>query len=284
MTPAALLALLAGVCAVLGAWEALAAVEHGRLPSALARAAEPLLRAGREGRAPTAAERRRLGLLAAASLFAGGWLLCGPRAGVLVALGGPAFVLALVRARRRRYAEDVGRGAPGCARALADALGAGHSVPGAVTQAAPLLPGPAGRELRGLAAALAFGEPLEAVLEDLRRRIRHPAWDALVAAVLLQRDAGGDLAGLLRELAGALEAGDRSRRDARAVTAQARFTAWLVAALPLGTAVLAEAASPGFLARLVSHPLSAYCVVLAAALQMLALVCIRRLARPEAWA
>jgi tight adherence protein B len=283
VTLATLLALAAGVAGVLGAWEALVALERARLPSALALAAQPLVRAGREGHAPTAAERRRLALLAAASLLAGGWLLAGPAAGVLAALAGPALVLAAVRARRRRYAEEVGRGAPDCARALADALGAGHSVMGAIAQAAPALPGPAGRELRDVAAALALGEPLDVVLEALRRRARHPGWDAIVAAILLQREAGGDLAGLLRELAAALEAADRTLRDARAVTAQARFTAWLVAGLPLGAAVLAETTSPGFITGLVGNPISAYCMLAAALLQLIALVCVRRLARPEAW-
>ncbi len=130
---------------------------------------------------------------------------------------------------------------------------------------------------------LALGEPLDAVLEALRRRARHPGWDAIVAAILLQRDAGGDLAGLLRELAAALEAADRTLRDARAVTAQARFTAWLVAGLPLGAAVLAETASPGFVTGLVRNPISAYCMLAAVVLQAIALVCVRRLARPEAW-
>jgi tight adherence protein B len=283
VSAAALLALAAGVAAVLGAWEALVAVEGARLPARLARAAAPLARAGREGHAPTAAERRRLALLAAATLLAGGWLLAGLPAGLLAALTGPAVVLGLVRARRRHYAEEVGRGAPACARALADALAAGHSVPGAIAQAAPALPGPAGHELRDAAAAFALGEPLDAVLERLRCRAHHPGWDAIVAAILLQRDAGGDLAGLLRELAGALEAAERSLRDARAVTAQARFTAWLVAGLPLGTALLAETASPGFIAGLVNRPLSAYCVGLAAMLQIVALVCIRRISRPQVW-
>jgi tight adherence protein B len=137
--------------------------------------------------------------------------------------------------------------------------------------------------LRDAAAAFALGEPLDAVLEGLRRRARHPGWDAIVAAILLQRDAGGDLAGLLRELAAALEAADRSLRDARAVTAQARFTAWLVAGLPLGAALLAETASPGFVTGLTRNPLALYCVVMAAVLQVVALLCVRRLARTEAW-
>ena len=65
------------------------------------------------------------------------------------------------------------------------------------------------------------------MLERLRLRAGCRAWDTLIAAILLQRDAGGDLPALLRDLAAALEAADRLERDARTARAQARFTAWL---------------------------------------------------------
>jgi tight adherence protein B len=113
----------------------------------------------------------------------------------------------------------------------------------------------------------------------LRERARSHAWDTLTAAVLLQRDAGGDLAALLRELAASGEAADRAQRDARAATAQARFTAWLVLGLPLAGAVLTELASPGFAASLVANPLSTWLAAMAALLQFTALACIARLTR-----
>src|SRR5206468_3222248 len=106
-----------------------------------------------------------------------------------------------------------------------------------------------------------------------------PVYDTLVAAVLLQRAAGGDLAGLLRELAASFEASARLARDARAVTAQARFTGVLVAGLPALAAVVAELAQPGFLLGLLRFPPSAILLVLAAILQALGLVAVRRLAR-----
>ena len=102
--------------------------------------------------------------------------------------------------------------------------------------------------------------------------------------MLVQRDAGGDLPALLRELAVSQEAAARSDGDARAATAQARFTARLVAGLPAVAVVLAELASPGFAAGLVSNPLSLILLVLAAGLQLTALVAVhtisRRLAAP----
>jgi tight adherence protein B len=137
----------------------------------------------------------------------------------------------------------------------------------------------AGAELRLTAAALAAGESTEAALEALRRRAGSRPWDTLVAAVLLQREAGGDLPGLLRELAASLEAAERTEGDARAVTAQARFTAQLVGGLPVLAVVLAELGSPGFAGRLVSNPLSAVLVVLAVVLQGMAFSAVRGITR-----
>jgi tight adherence protein B len=274
----ALLAFGAGAAGVIGAWEALGAVEGTRVAAAIGRVSEPVGRAAREGREPTGPERRRLALLATAALLAGGWIAGGAILAILAAVAGPALVLAVVRARRRRYAAELRRGAPAAARALADALSAGHSVRGAITAAAPGLPGPAGHALRAAAAGLALGDATEAALERLRSRAGSPAWDTIVAGILLQRDAGGDLAGLLRDLGGSLEAAERLEREARTATAQARFTARIVVVLPLAAALLAELGSPGLLASLLAQPASATLVAIAAALQLTALVAIRRLA------
>jgi tight adherence protein B len=269
------------VLGVLAAWELIVAVSGGAGAGALARLLGPLRRAGALGQAPTAGERRRLAALAAATMLAAGWIVGGPPAAALLAAGGPAAASALLRARRRRWRARLAASAPAIARALGDALAGGHSIRGAIAEAAAGggVPGPAGRELRAAAHALALGEPTEAALERLRRRADAPAYDTLVAAVLLQRDAGGDLAGLLRELAGSLEVATRVARDAHAVTAQARFTGTLVAILPAGAAALAELAQPGATAALLATPLTATMVVAALALQVAGLLTIRRLAR-----
>jgi tight adherence protein B len=98
-----------------------------------------------------------------------------------------------------------------------------------------------------------------------------------VAAVLLQREAGGDLAGLLRALAAELEAARRAEADARALTAQARFTALIVGGLPAGALVLAELGAPGTIAGVFANPLAAALAVLALLLEAVAIACIRRL-------
>jgi tight adherence protein B len=149
----------------------------------------------------------------------------------------------------------------------------------AIGEAAGGLAGAAGHELRRTAGELAAGARTDDALDAMRRRARSSGMEALVAACLLQRRAGGDLARLLRDSARALEDQARLEGEVRAATAQARFTALIVVLLPLGGGLLAELASPGWFAALWSSFLTAWLVGIALVLQALAAVLMSRFAR-----
>ncbi|HEX5922633.1 MAG TPA: type II secretion system F family protein [Baekduia sp.] len=289
-----LLAAAAAMLGVFGVWEALAIVEQLRPAQAVGRALTPLRLAGRVGRAPTVPERRRLAMVGAGTLLAAGWLVTGPAVGALLGAAGPAAVGPLLAARRRRWRRALGDGAPAVARALADALAGGHSIRGALgalgtgagsSGASPAgdrtdgLSGAAGAEMRIVAHRLALGVPTETVLIALRDRAAHPAWDTLIAAILLQRTAGGDLAALLRSIAESAEHARRVEADARGLTAQARATARLVAGMPCVALALGELLVPGTLGALLADPRSRLLLLAGAALAAAALVAIGRIAR-----
>ncbi|MEA2468227.1 MAG: tight adherence protein [Thermoleophilaceae bacterium] len=245
----------------------------------VAELAEAPLRLGRDGRSPGARERRRLLAAGASVAFVAGLVLVGPGAGLVLACAGPWLVARVLAAARERYRRGVEAGAAGVALALADALGGGHSVRGAVGEAARGLSGAPGQELRRVARELALGAPTDVALEAMRARARSHGIDTIVAACLLQRRSGGDLARLLRDCSRALEDQERLDRDARAATAQARFTGLIVVMLPLGGALLAELASPGYLRSLAGSFLTAWLAGLALVMQGVAAVLIRRLGR-----
>jgi tight adherence protein B len=245
----------------------------------LAGLADVLVRTGREGRDPGAVERRRLLLAGALVAFLGGLAVAGPLPGLCLAAGGPWLVSRALRARRERYRRAVDGGAAQMAVAIADALGGGHSLRGALEEAAGSVDGAAGHELRRAGAELAAGATTEGALESMRARVRSPRVDAIVAACLLQHRAGGDLARLLRHSARSMEEQARLEAELRAATAQARFTGLLVALLPLGGALLAELASPGWFASLWRSFLTAWLVGIALILQLVAAVAMRRLGR-----
>jgi tight adherence protein B len=285
VTAATLLAFAAaaaglGACVELGGGLPVALAERGpRAARAVAGLVDVLVRLGREGRTPGTAERRRLLLAGSLGAFMLGAGVAGAPAGIVLAAAGPWTVARVLQARRRRYRRAVCAGVAQMALALADALGGGHSLRGAIAEAAGGVDGPAGHELRRAAAELAAGATTEQALENLRSRAPSARLDALVAACLLQRRAGGDLARLLRESARAMEDQGRLEDEARAATAQARFTGLIVVLLPLGGGLLAELASPGWFAGLWSSFVTAWLVGIALVLQVTAALLMRRLAR-----
>jgi tight adherence protein B len=276
-------ALLPLAGAVAGGLAALAAREGLLASPAAARwlrlALEPLRRAGREGYAPSTAERRRLAALGAAAALLGGWLVAGAAVAVPLGVAGPALVGWVVARRRRRYRRAVERALPGVAAAIADSLAAGRSLRASLPGAAAAVDGPAAVELARLGAELELGAATAEAVAGWRQRLRSARVDAFAAALLSQRRSGGDLAALLRRFAAAAAERDRAADDARSATAQARFTGLLVVAMPSGGALFAELIQPGFLAKVLGSPASAALVGLAGALQLAGFAAIHRLAR-----
>jgi len=271
------------VGAAAGGLAALAAREAVLATPAAARwlrlALEPLRRAGEEGYIPSTRERRRLAAVGAAVALLSGWFLAGAIAAVPMAVVGPALAGWIVSSRRRRYRRAVERALPEVAAAVADSLAAGRSLRASLPAAASSVDGPAGVELARLGAELDLGAPTVAAIGGWRRRIRSPRVDAFAVALLSQRRAGGDLAGLLRRFADGAAERDRAADDARSATAQARFTGLLVVAMPSGGALFAELIQPGFMLEVLSAPVSAVLLSLAAALQAAGFVAIKRLSR-----
>ncbi len=276
-----LLPALAGAAA--GGLLALAAREALLASPAAARwlrlALEPLRRAGREGYAPSTVERRRLAALGTGAAILAGWFLAGPALALPLSIGGPAAAAWAISSRRRRYRVAVERSLPEVAIAIADSLSAGRSLRASLPAAATSLDGPPASELARLGAELDLGAATAATVEGWRRRMRSQRVDAFAAALLSQRLAGGDLAGLLRRFAAGAAERDRVAEDAHSATAQARFTGLLVVAMPSGGALFAELIQPGFIARLLGSPPSAVLLALAAALQVAGFVAIKRLSR-----
>ena len=269
--------------AAAGGLAAVAAREAVLATPALARwmraTLEPVRRAGREGYAPSAEERRRLATLGTVALLAAGAVLLGPGPAPFLALAGPALAAAALRRRRERYRRSVDRGLGEVALAVADALSGGRSLRAALAGAPAGLEGPPAVEMARLRADLELGRPTAEALRRLRERVRSARADALCAALVSQHLAGGDLAGLLRRFAASSAQRDRAVADARSATAQARFTGMLVAAMPAGAALFAELIEPGFVGGLLAEPASAVLLALAATLQLCGFLAIARLSR-----
>lgn len=210
------------------------------------------------------------------------WLVVGL---LLLAVAAPVGVVGaavmFVGSADRRHLARVEEQLPGVAVQLAAGLGAGLSLRQALTRAARDAPEPAREELAQVVRELELGGRIEGALEGAAARL--PAHDLriMVTAILVQRRTGGNLARALATLADRLEERGRLARELRGATAQARMTAWLVAALPVGGGVMAEIAAPGTLARILGSGPGPVLLATSALLYALGVVLIRRIGRVE---
>ena len=271
-----LLGALAGCLAVLALRELLGA--STLFSEWLKGAIEPLRRARGEGYLPTSAERWRLGLLGGVAAVIAGWYVGGPMAGIPMAAAGPLLAGWAVRRSRARYRRAIERSLPDVARAIADSLSAGHSPRGALGAASVSLEGPASSEFERVRHSLELGNPTGEAVRALADRFRSPRVDAFATALVSQRTAGGDLASLLRRFADGAAERDRVAEDARSATAQARFTGYLVVAMPVGAALFTELIASGFIGSLLTSPAAIAMVGLACLLQAGGFILISKLA------
>jgi tight adherence protein B len=196
------------------------------------------------------------------------------------AAAGVALIAAAILASAdRRHAERLEGQLPGVARQLSGAVGAGLSLAQALARAAADAPEPAGGELRRVADELALGARVEDALGALAERVSSHDLRVMVTAILVQRRSGGNMARALAGLADRLDDRARLSRELRGATAQARMTAWMVAALPVAGGAMAELAAPGTLARTLGGGMGPVLLAASASLYAVGAVWIRRIGR-----
>ncbi len=239
----------------------------------------PLRRAGGEGRDATRRERRRLQAAFAAASMPIAFTVADPIPAICLTTAAGLLAPRALVWRRERYARRLGEGSSAAAVRIADSLASGHTTRAAIGAAATQLRGPIGRELCRVAADLELGETTNAALGNFRERAASRRVDLLVSAVLLQHRSGGNLAALLRDVAAALDDQERLEAEARAETAQARFTSTVVLVMPFCLLALYELLSPGTVGRVLGSGLGASLVGAAAVLQAAGALMVRRLAR-----
>jgi tight adherence protein B len=241
----------------------------------------PLRRAGAEGRDATRTERRRLQAAFAIGSLPVALAMADPLPAACLATASSLLAPRALVWRRERYTRRLGEDAAAAATRIADALATGHTARAAIAVAAGELQGPIGRELGRVASDIELGAPTDGALAAFRDRAGSRRVDLLVAAIRLQRRSGGNLAALLRDVAAGLDDQARLEAEARAETAQARFTSTVVLAMPFCLLGLYELLSPGTVGRLAGSPVGASLLGAAVLLQATGAILVRRLASVE---
>ena len=154
--------------------------------------------------------------------------------GILVPLGIRWFVGARVDRKRRKFGDDL----PDNLDVLAQSLRAGHSLVGALSVVSETADEPTKSEFARVVSDEQLGVPLDDALTTCVQRMSNRDLDQVAVVALIQRDAGGNAAEVIDQVAENVRTRQELRRLARTLTAQGRMARWILTALPIGVFVM----------------------------------------------
>lgn len=214
----------------------------------------------------------------AAALGASAFILSGRLLPMLLAAGAGLvfpylYVQRLKKRRIRRFEEQF----PEAIDLLGRSIRAGHAFPTGLKVVAEESPDPMGTEFRQIFEEQKFGLPLEDSLLGLADRIDLVDVRIFVTAILIQREVGGNLAEILDNIAYTIRERFTLQRQIRVYTAQGRLTGYILAAMPILLGLAITALNPTYMQILFEEPMGRALIALAAILQFMGFMIIRRI-------
>ena len=125
------------------------------------------------------------------------------------------------------------------------------------------------------------GIPIDVSLTTIAAEERNRHLDIIASALALHAQHGGSLTDILVAVLESIEEEDRLRRDLLTLTADARLSANVLLAMPIGALVITSLLSPGYATPLIASSAGRFMSVSGAVLGMLGVLWLRHLAQPE---
>ena len=163
-----------------------------------------------------------------AGLFTTSWIAAG--IGFLVVLLLVAAAMQFAGTREKRIFE---RQLPDTLTLLSTSLRAGYSLLQAVEAVAAEAPQPTAREFGRAIAEARLGRPVVDTMGAIAERMRSEDFTWAVMAIEIQREVGGNLAEVLQTVADTMRQRNRLKGEIRALTAEGRLSAIVLALLPI---------------------------------------------------
>ena len=170
----------------------------------------------------------------------GGNLLLG-MVGLLAGIFLPWIYLGFKRSRRVKAFNSQ---LAGCLQLMAGSLKAGLSLAQALDTVVREGQEPLSGEFRRALVETRLGVAIEDALESIGERMESDDFEWTVMAIRIQREVGGNLAELLLNVAGTLREREYLRRQVKALSAEGRFSAYILLAMPPGVIAVHDAGQP----------------------------------------
>ncbi|MDX2032880.1 MAG: type II secretion system F family protein [Blastocatellia bacterium] len=198
--------------------------------------------------------------------------------GTLVVMSIPYMYVA--NRRRRRFYTFLEQ-LPDALELMVRSLQAGHSFSSALQMVATEMPEPIAREFGKTYEEQNLGLNIKSALENLVERVPILDLKLCVTAVLIQREIGGNLSEVLRNISHTIRERFRIQGEIRVKSAQARLSGYIVSALPFFMFFWINVVNPGYMKSMYDHPWGVYILGAGVLMQMVGWLIIRKIVAIE---
>lgn len=198
---------------------------------------------------------------------------------LLGAAGGLSLpYLKIVRDRAARLAKFEEQ-LPDALDVVKRALKAGHPFSQALKLVAEDMEEPVAREFDLVFSEMNYGGDMRNALLGLLERVPSVSVMALVTAVLVQKETGGNLAETFERISAVIRGRFKLYRRVRTLSAEGRLSAWILALVPLVLVVVISVTTPDYLPTLFKDPMGKNLIAAAVVFGIVGILWVRRIIR-----
>ncbi|TBW54337.1 type II secretion system F family protein [Marinobacter halodurans] len=172
-------------------------------------------------------------------------------------VGAPVgFMLPFLYIRKKRTARiaRIEEQLPDVVDVIIRALRAGHPFIDAIRLVSTEMPSPVREEFGITFNEINYGGDVRSALMGLLHRVPSVTVMALVTALLVQRESGGNLAEILEKIAAVIRGRFRFQRKVRSLSAEGRISAWVLTLTPFALFVMISLINPDYMPMLTESP------------------------------
>lgn len=197
----------------------------------------------------------------------------------LIALLAFVMPIAKILHDRKKRIERFEEQLPDAIDSMKRALRAGHPFSAALKLVAEDLDDPVAREFELTFADINYGNDLRRAMLGLLQRVPSLTVMALITAVLVQKETGGNLAEILDQISAVIRGRFKFFRRVKTLSAEGRLSAWILTMVPFALFAVISFTTPEYLPVLLEDPVGRKAVAFGFVMMVLGIYWIRRIIR-----
>lgn len=207
-------------------------------------------------------------------VITGNWMIS-----ILAFIAGACAPIVFVFRKRRARLEKFEEQLPDAVDVMKRALRAGHPFNTSIKLVAEDMDEPIAREFELTFADVNYGNDLRRALVGMLFRVPSSNLMAVVTAVLIQKETGGNLAEIFERISGVIRSRFRFGRRVRTLSAEGRMSAWILTLVPIILFGVLWVTTPAYLPPLLENETGQKMIVFALVMMVAAVFWMRKIIR-----